>query len=340
MKGGPTTMRDIAIKLGVSISTVSRALRDVPDINPETKKAVLDLADKLNYKPNPFASNLVKNRSNLIGVIVPNVEENFFARVITGIQSIVFDTSFNVIITNVNDDQEREKRDVENFLLSRTDALIMAPTHENQDFGHLQEILKRKVPLVFFDRFIEEVPASKIVVDDFEGAFNAVEYLISTGCRRIAHLAGHDALSLARDRKEGYRAALKKHGLYSGDHLILTSGYQYQDGIAAARKLIAFDPLPDAVFGVSDRVTIGAMNEFQRLGYKTPNEVSFIGFTNEPVTEMVSPALTTVEQRAHDIGREAGKMALKLINQRRSNKDNNIETIILKTRLIVRNSTR
>lgn len=333
-------MRDIAIKLGVSISTVSRALRDVPDINPETKKAVVELAEQLNYKPNPFASNLVKNRSNLIGVLVPNVEENFFARVITGIQSAVFDSAFNVIIANVNDDQEREKRDVENFLLSRTDALIMAPTHENRDFGHLQEVLNRKVPLVFFDRFIEEVPTSKIVVDDFEGAFNAVEYLISTGCKRIAHLAGHDTLSLARDRKEGYRAALKKHGLYSGDQMILTSGYTYEEGVMAARKLIASTPVPDAVFGVSDRVAIGAMNEFQRLGYKVPDEVSFIGFTNEPVAEMVSPPLTTVEQRAHDIGREAGKMALKLINQNRTKKEYAIETIILKTRLIVRGSTR
>lgn len=333
-------MRDIAIKLGISISTVSRALRDVPDINPETRKAVLELAEKLNYKPNPFASNLVKNQSNLIGVIVPNIEENFFARVITGIQSVVFDTAFNVIIANVNDDQDREKNDVENFLLSRADALIMAPTHENLAFDHLQEVLNRKVPLVFFDRFIEEIATSKVVVDDFEGAFNAVEHLIATGCKRIAHLAGHDRLSLARDRKEGYRAALKKHGLYLGDHMILTAGYTYEEGRMAARKLIAADPIPDAVVGVSDRVTIGAMNEFNRLGYKIPDEVSFIGFTNEPVAEMVTPGLTTVEQRAHDIGREAAKMALKLINQKRAQKQIALETIILKTRLVLRESTR
>lgn len=337
MKGSQTTIKDIARILRISPSTVSRALQDHPRISEETTKAVQALAQKLDYMPNSVALSLVKSRTNTVGIIIPEIAHHFFSSAISGIEDIAYKAGYNVMICQSNESYERELLNTKALLSSRVDGLIVSLARETQDYQHFRQLQQRGFPLVFFDRVCQEVAASKVIVDDYEGAFMAVEHLISIGCKRIAHLSGPKNLLISHNRFNGYADALAKYGLPVDQALVVHCDLTLENGIQAARSLFDQIQPPDGIFAISDLVAIGAMLTIKEKGLKIPEEVAIIGFANSRYASFFEPSLSSIEQPAFEMGQIAAQLFL---DQTKTDADQYVpETKILKTKLIVRASS-
>ncbi|TAH19374.1 MAG: LacI family transcriptional regulator [Cytophagales bacterium] len=336
MKNEQITIKDIAKALNISTSTVSRALRNHPDISDETKKAVAELAKKMKYHPNSIASSLRNKRTETIGIIVPEIIHTFFSSAIAGVEEIAYKEGYKVIICQSNESYEKEIVNVETLISARVDGILASISNQTATYDHFELALQRKVPLVFFDRVCETLDTSQVVVDDFEGAFTAIQYLIDTGCRRIAHIAGPQNLAICKKRKEGYLSALEHNGLPIDERLIITCNLDQQDAVKATEKLLHLSEKPDAIFAVTDPVAIGAHITIRKHGFKIPDQISLIGFTNDAVSEIIEPSISTMAQPSFEMGKMA---ATQLIYQIR-NKSAPLQHLVLKTNLIVRNSTK
>lgn len=334
------TIKDIARQLGVSTSTVSRALRNQPDVNPETKQRVQELAKQLNYQPNLFASGLVSRRTRLLGVIVPQIANHFFAAITSGIQHVAYQQEYRVIICESDHSMTRERVNIEALLSIRVDGIIMAPLmdYSQQTQAHIRAILDRHVPLVYVDRVQQKVPASSVLIDDYHAAKQATEYLISTGCRRLAHFSGLDWTSTSLNRKRGFLAALQESGLEIREDWIIETGFEPWKAAEITRELFQQEETPDAIIGVNDRVMAGATHTLGEMGIKIPEEVSLIGFSDNPISSLIQPTLSSVRQPAYEMGEVATKMLLEQIDQEQIPQQP--ETRILDTRIILRESTR
>lgn len=329
------TIKDIAKALNVSISTVSRALRDTYDVSQKTRDDVLRVAKELNYKPNYNATALAQGRTQNIGVIVPFITNYYFSTVITGIQAVAKDRGFNIILFITNDSPETEVSVVQNLYISGLDGLLICLAPDSVCEGEFQRLIDGGTPIVFFDRVADAIKTSKVVQDDFNGSFEAVEYLISCGYRRIAHIAGPGSLLFTERRESGYLAALKKHHLEVKPEWMVHSGFSQKDGEADVDILLNVQERPDAIFAVNDRKAIGAILALKANGISVGAEMGVIGFTNDPMAAIISPGLTTIAEPAYDIGREACNLLLKHIM-----KPNFIpEEKILSGHLVVRGST-
>jgi len=337
MKLHQITIKDIARELGVSISTVSRALKDHPDISPQTKKIVRDMVEKMKYKPNAIALSLRNQRTNIIGVVIPEIVHHFFSSVISGIDEAAVAKGFNVMFFQSNESYEREVQNIQSILSSRVDGVLISVAKGSKKFTHLKQIQENNIPLVFFDRACEEIDTDKVIVDDFEGAFNAVDYLVKTGCRRIAHFSGPQHLGISYFRKRGYISALEKNGLKVDDELIVLCD-SYEEAPEVTRKIMSRPKPPDAIFTVNDMTAVGTLNTLKSMGYRVPQDVSIVGFTDGLVSSITDPLLTTVSQHGFEIGRIATEILIKRINDEfESSKP---ITEIVKTDLIIRESTR
>ncbi len=336
MKNEQITIKDIAKALNISTSTVSRALRDHPDISDETKKAVTALAKEMQYHPNTVAASLRNMRTETIGVIVPEIIHTFFSSVIAGVEEIAYKEGYKVIICQSNESYQKEIINLQTLVSARVDGILASISNQTTVYDHFELALQRKIPLVFFDRVCETLQTSKVVVDDFESAVIATQYLIDTGCRRIAHIAGTQNLAICRKRKEGYLSALANNGLPIDESLIVECNLDQHDAANATEKLLALPEKPDAIFAVTDPVAIGAHIIIRKHGLKIPDQISLMGFTNDAVSEIIEPSITTMGQPSFEMGKIAAKQ---LIYQIR-NKNAPLEQLILKTNLIVRNSTK
>lgn len=332
-----TTINDIARQLRLSPSTVSRALRDHPDISQKTKNRVLALATETNYQPNLIAQSLQTKRSNNIGVIVPEIRNTFFSTVISGIEEVAYDAGYTIMVCQSNDTYEREVINTRALAANRVAGMLVSMSQGTTDIEHFRTVMQQGIPLVLFDRVAEDLEVSKVIVDDFEGAYGAVSYLIGTGRRRIAHLAGSSSLYVSRKRREGYEAALMDHGLPLRPEYILGGGYHEEDGRYGMHQLLALQEVPDAVFTVNDPVAIGAFLHIREQGFSVPDDIALVGFSNNPNTALITPRLTTVNQPAFEIGRQAVSLLMK--NFTPGHNPLPVETIILKTQLIIREST-
>lgn len=337
MKGRPVTIKDIARELNMSVSTVSRALRGLPDVNADTRKAVEALARKLDYHPNAVALSLVKRKTYTVGVIIPNFIIHFYSSAIGGIQDVLSDAGYNIMICQSNEDYCTEVKNVQMLISSRVDGLIVSQSKETEDFAHFRSLLDKEIPLVSFNRTLNGLPASKVEVDDYEGAFNAVDYLICTGCRRIAHVAGPQNLQLSQNRFRGYMDALAKHQIAVDEAYVQYSDFSIESGRKAMHELLLLPEMPDAVFVVSDHVAYGVIAELKSRRINIPDEISVIGFTDEPFSSLIEPALTTVAQPTYEIGRETAKLFLRQLENTDTFEP---ETRTLKTELRIRDSTR
>jgi len=330
------TINDLARRLKLSPSTVSRALRDHPDISKKTKDRVLEAAAKTNYQPNLIAQSLQTRRSNNIGVIVPEIRNTFFSTVISGIEEVAYQAGYTIMVCQSNDTYEREVINTRALAANRVAGMLVSASQETVDFGHLRTVIRQGIPLVLFDRIVEKLPVSKVIVDDFEGAYRAVSFLIAKGRRRIAHLAGTPTLYVSRKRREGYEAAMRDHGLALRSEYIVEGGYHEEDGRRGAARLMSLPETPDSIFAVNDPVAIGAFVRLQSLGIAIPDQVGIVGFSNNPNAALVRPRLTTVNQPAFEIGSTAASLLLDRIGGKETDQVN--ETIILKTSLVVRES--
>lgn len=335
MHKGQVTIKDIAKELGVSPSTVSRALKDHPDISTETKKAINDLAKKLNYSPDPIALSLKSRKSKIIGVIVPEIVHYFFSTVLHGIEDYAYSSGYNVMICESNESFERELKNVDALLSNRSDGILVSLTKNTQSFDHFKKIRDSGVPLVFFDRICEELDTDRVIVDDEKGSFEAVEHLISIGCRNIAHLSAPDHLIISQQRKAGYIRALETNNVPVNPDLIIKC-----DTIEEAKKsvpaLLARSPRPDGIFSVNDLTAAEAIKIIKEIGLRVPDDIAVVGFTNGQISDLTDPALSSVEQHGYEIGKQAATL---LINRIEKKEDYAPITRVIETKFILKASS-
>lgn len=332
-----TTINDLAKRLNLSASTVSRALRNHPDISTTTKDKVQAMAVDTNYQPNLIAQSLQNKRSNNIGVIVPEIRNTFFSTVISGIEEVAYQAGYTIMVCQSGDTYQREVINTRALAANRVAGMLVSTSQETSDFTHLNTVMKQGIPLVLFDRVIEEVDASKVIVDDHAGAYAATSHLIKRGYQRIAHLAGKTTAYVSRQRLAGYEAALLDHKMQVRQEYIVTGGFHEEDGQRGAETLLKLSTRPDAIFAVNDPVALGAFLHIQDCGITIPDEMALVGFSNNPNTSLVRPRLTTVNQPAFEIGQSAARILLKHFKMAPEEYEN--KTITLKTELITRESS-
>lgn len=334
------TIKDIAKALGLSTSTVSRALRNSYEINPETKKLVMEYAERMNYRPNPIALSLRDSKSKSIGVIIPEIANHFFSQLINGIESIAYNLGYHVVIFQSHESYEREVANT-NYLVSRkVDGLLISLSSVTTNLFHFQDLMERGLPIVFLDRVPNAIETHKVVVDNFAGSYEATEHLIKTGRKRIAHLTSPIYLSITTERLAGYKQALEDYGLPFDESYVkycYHGGKVAEENEAAVQEMLEMPEPPDAIFTASDRLTTGCMSVFQKHNIKVPEQIAIVGFTNISVAELLNPPLTAVVQPAMEMGQQAVELLIRLIEH--PQKTDVFETRSLKTSLIIREST-
>ena len=335
MNSQSKTIIDIAKELGISVSTVSRALRDTYDVKKETREKVLEMAKKLDYKPNFNAIGLVNGKSHNIGILLPLVTNYYFSTVITGIQKVAYENGYNIVLFITNDSKETEISIIKNISFSNIDGFLVSLSSSPDDMCFYEEVINRGKPIVFFDRVPENFKTSKVMQDDYGGAFEAVEHLIKQGYKKIAHISGNRGLNLTENRFRGYTNALKKYDIPVNQQFLIFSGFSQQCGYDDTKRLLKLKNKPDAIFAVNDRKAIGAMLAVRKKKIMIGRDFGIVGFTNDPLGTLVTPSLSTVEESAFDIGRISCRLLLKHINK----KNFQPEDIVLPSKLIVRQST-
>jgi len=337
MKSHQITIKDIARELGVSPSTVSRALKDHPDISVETKQQVRAMVERMKYKPNAIALSLRNRRSNIIGVIVPELVHHFFSSVISGIEDVAGAAGYNVMLFQSYESYEKEVLNTQALLSSRVDGVLVSISKTSRKFQHIRELMDNGVPVVFFDRACDEVETDKVIVDDFNGAFMAVELLIKGGSRRIAHLAAPQHLQIGYQRQRGYITALEKYGIPVDDSLIIKCD-THEEALEITPKIMSLPNPPDGIFTVNDLTATGVLKILKRMNFRVPEDVAVVGFTDGLVSTVTDPPLTTVSQHGFTLGRKAAEILLSRINAGPEVFKPIVE--VIPTELIIRESTR
>lgn len=332
-----TTIIDIAKSLGVSNSTVSRALHGHADISPETRQAVLNMAVQLDYQPNQLAYNLVKSSTNTIGMIVPEFHNSFFPNVIIGAHEVLTAAGYNLTIMQSNESYQIEVANVNAMLANRIDGLLISVTQETNNFDHLTTFEKRGIPMIMFNRVSEQVVSPKVVVNDFEAAFWAVEHLIFNGYNRVAHLGGPLNLLVSQERLRGYRAAMEKHGKVIEENMVVDGIRSPQQARVYANHLLELSNKPDAIFAFNDPSAIEIILLAKEKGIRVPEELGVVGFSDDSISTYIGSGLTTIRQPTRLIGKTSAEWILQLVES----EDLNLhQKKILNTELIVRGSSR
>ncbi|MEO9022843.1 MAG: LacI family DNA-binding transcriptional regulator [Ginsengibacter sp.] len=338
MKFGNVTIKDIAKELNLSASTVSRALRGSNEISHETTKMVLELAEKINYRPNPIALSLKEGRSRAIGVVVSEIANTFFSEAINGIESIAYNRGYHVVINQSHESEEREKVNVMHHASRSVDGLLISLSSGTVDLTYLKDLHKKGLPIVFFDRITDEIETHKVTANNYLGALQATEHLILQGFKKIAHITSAPYLSITKERLQGYKEALEKHCIPFNESLIKHCNHggmiakEVEDAIV---ELFKGKSKPDAIFTASDRITVVCFAALRHL--KHEKEVGFAGFSNTKVGDLFDPPMTVVEQPAFEIGQSATEMLIQMIESKIPVTD--FETKIIDTKLIIRKSS-
>ncbi|MCC9168494.1 LacI family DNA-binding transcriptional regulator [Pontibacter harenae] len=331
------TIHDIAEKLNITASTVSRALNDNPRISEVTKKAVVKAAKDLNYQPNNIAAALRNGKSHIIGVIVPTADRSFFASVVRGIEEIANNLNYKVIICQSYDNYEKEVQTVDALLSARVDGIIASLGKNTENFDHFKKVQEKGVPLILFDRTSDAIEVSQIAIDDYLGAYKVVEHLIQQGCRRIAHFTSPKKVSIFRERLRGYAEALRDYGIPYDEELVVSSNLQLEDGRKSMEQLLQLKEMPDAVFSSSDYGAMGAMQVLKENNISIPQQVALAGFSNEPFTSFTDPPLTTIDQLSITMGTVTAELFFDQLKSEDRMKQP--QKIVLKPQLIIRKST-
>jgi len=340
MKFEAITIKDIAKALGLSTSTVSRALRGSYEISTETKKLVLEYAEKLNYRPNPIAQSLKEKRSRAIGIVVCEIANNFFSQVINGIESVAYKQGYYVIISQSHESYEREVSNTQ-YLASRSvDGLLVSLSTETTDLSHLKKLHEKGLPIVFFDRITEEMQTHKVIANNFNGAYQATEHLLRSGFRRIAHVTISPHLSITKERLAGYKAALADNGVPFDESLVKYCKYGgliFSETEQAVEALLGLEKKADAIVAASDKLSTGCLTALAKRNISIPDEMGLVGFTNSLLTEVFHPPMTSVRQPAFEMGQVAMEMLIQIIESRRPITE--FETRMLNTELTIRASS-
>ncbi len=331
------TIKDIAKALGVSISTVSRALKDNPDISVETREMVKKYARENNYKPNVMAMNLRNSRSNTIGVIIPQFVHHFFSCVLSGIEEVASKAGYHILVAQSDERYEREVSIVHSFLQARVCGVITSLAKDTVSYAHYQELLDHNIPIVFYDRICTGINTERVVVDDYAGSFSAVEYMIQTGCKKIYFYSAPPHLEISKNRRNGYLDAMRKYRIPVSEEMIKICDTR-ENAIEITPAILAQEKRPDGFFAINDETASGILYSCKLAGLKVPDQVSICGFTDGAIAQTTDPKLTTVEQHGEEVGRSAISILIgKLENGNSSAKTTNK---IIRTSLVVRGTTK
>ncbi|MEO7215411.1 LacI family DNA-binding transcriptional regulator [Mucilaginibacter sp.] len=334
------TIKDIATALNLSVSTVSKALRDSYEISENTKKLVKEYAQEHNYRPNPIAQSLKQGRSKSIGIVVSTIENQFFSQVINGIESVAYEAGFNVIITQTHESYELEIKNVGHLTHRSIDGLLISLSTETNDITHLKTLHKQGLPIVFFDRISDEIDTHKVIADNFKGGYDATRHLLDAGYKRIAHITSPPNISITKERFAGYSKALEEAGMaidYEYIKYCPHGGRDIGEIENALNELLSLKDKPDAIFTTSDRITTTTLSLLNKLKIKIPQEIALIGYTNTTLADVLNPSLSSVYQPGFEMGQKATQKLLELILAKRPVYD--FETLVLPTQLVTRDST-
>ncbi len=331
-----TTIQDVARYLGVSTSTVFRALHNQAGINPDTRLAILEAATQLDYQPNLLAQSLSSSETHILGVVIPDIERPFFASVVSGIQQVATNAGYRVMICQSNETHQMEVYNIQALVANRVDGLLVCHSRETETFDHIKLPYRKGIPIIHFDRVCEEIATSKVIQDDVVGAQAVVEHLLEQGCRRIAILAGPSGLLISKRRIEGYQAAMAAHGIPVRPEWVAYGDFRSETALAALDHWLALQELPDAIFSIYDGGAVDLLVALQQKGIPVPGEIAIAGFGNESVTGVVTPGLTTFDQHPRQIGQTAAQLFLdELVNS----DGTHAKTLVIKGDLIVRPSS-
>lgn len=338
MKDSRITIKDLAKQLNLSPSTISRSLANHPAISEATKKKVQQKADELGFIPNSIASSFRKKKTSSIGVIVPKIDIYFHSLVISGIEEYAYNSGYNVTIFQSKDSLKREKEIAYTLQNKMVEGVIICLTIETESCDHFKKFKKLGVPLVFYDRVPSNFDANKIVINDFQSAYKATEHLIKVGCRRIGHIAGNQSTGIFRARLDGYKAAIEKYNLKLDPSLILYSDkLSYEEGVKCAKKFLELPNRPDGIFCANDYTAVSAIQVFRKADIKIPEQLAIVGFSNYPISKIIEPNLTTINDHAFQMGQAAAKLLIRQIGEEEDLVES--ETITIKTELIIRESS-
>ncbi|MFD0765177.1 LacI family DNA-binding transcriptional regulator [Mucilaginibacter lutimaris] len=334
------TIKDIASALNLSVSTVSKALRDSYEISENTKKLVNEYAREHNYRPNPIAQSLKQGRSKSIGIVVSTIENQFFSQVINGIESVAYEAGFNVIITQTHESFDLEVKNVGHLTHRSIDGLLISLSTETYNFEHLKTLHSQGLPIVFFDRITDEIDTHKVIADNFKGGYDATRHLLDAGYKRIAHITSPPNISITKERFAGYEKALEEAGIAIDENIIKYCPHGGRDTGEienALAELLTLEDKPDAIFTTSDRITTTTLFLMNKLKIRIPQEIALIGYTNTTLADVLNPSLSSVYQPGFEMGQKATQKLLELILAKRPVYE--FETLVLPTQLVTRDST-
>lgn len=331
------TIKDIALKLNISPAAVSKALHNDTRISKETKEAVKRVAQELNYQPNHLASALRRGKSNLVGVIVPRTNSNFFSSVLESMEEVLNKAGYNSIITQSNESFEKECKNIDTLLFTQVDGIIASMANETVDLSYYEKIKTKGIPLILFDRGENDLNVDYVGINDYDSSHMIIEHLVSKGCKRIAHIGGYRRTRIFNNRIRGYKDAIKKHNLPISDDLISESSLTLEDGRSEMKKFLQLKNKPDAVYAASDYAALGALQVLNEYNIAVPDEIRLIGFGNEPFTSLVTPTISSVNQHSNKIGQLAAETFLERVNAPELTQT--LDKKILNAELIIRDSS-
>jgi LacI family transcriptional regulator len=332
------TIYDLAKELNLSSATISRALKNDPVVNKKTRKKIADLAEEMGYRSNHFARNLRNQTTQTIGVVVPRLNSYFMSTVIAGIENVVNNEGYNLIISQSSESVVKEKQSVATMFKNRVDGLLVSLAYDTDDVSHFEPFFKKNIPFLFFDRVTHYKNCSNILIDNRKAGYEATTHLISQGCKNIAHITATPKRNVYVDRLQGYKQALADHKIKFREENLIINNLSQEAGIAAASTLLKMNSRPDAVFVANDNCAVGCMIGMKKAGIRIPEDVAFVGFNNDPVSKVIEPNLTTINYPGYEMGQVAAQHLINHLNGTVIIKTAN--TILLHSELVIRASSK
>lgn len=334
------TIYDIAEKLNLATSTISRALQDHHTISKKTIKKVKETAEKMGYVPNTLAAGLRGNKTKTIGVLIPTITQPFLSSLISGIEIAAQKSGYTVIIMQSHDSYEEEVNMAKALYSNRVSGVISSLAMETRDTSHFDQFISNNIPLVFVDRVPKDFNTFRVIIDNYAAGYKATKHLIDQGCTRIAHLtAGSEFGNLYNERKRGYLEALKDNNIPIDENLtVYLKAVTYEEGVKASNKLFDLNPIPDGVFASGDIIAVSAVQTAKKRGLKVPEDIAVIGFNNDPISQIIDPNISTITHPAEKMGKASADIILK--NLKSAKKDDVKEITFLNTEVIIRESSK
>jgi LacI family transcriptional regulator len=331
------TIYDLAERLNISVATVSRALNDHPDVNKKTKRKVSELAEAMGYRKNNFASGLRMQKTNTVGFIIHELNSHFIASVLSGIEKVMTDAQYNIIIGHSSESAATEIANANNFFHKRVDGLIVSLAYDTVSLSHYDPFIKRGIPIVFFDRVRKDAPGIKVIIDNHKAGYDATAHLIQQGCSRIMHITGNLAQNVYADRLDGFRKALQENNLPYEPCQLMVTDLSEKAGVEAARQILEMKARPDGLFFANDLCAAVCMKSLKDAGINIPEDIAIVGFNNDTISRLVEPQLTTINYAGREMGEIAANNLLSQLNSASGEAD---YTVILASQLIVRDSSK